>query len=344
MDIRPEWIKNLLLKVGIKDEFQLIALPGGKNNRGFRVQAGRNSLFLKAYFHHPSDHRDRLKTEFNFCEFLWRAGVQTVPQPLAKDRKRHLGLYKYVDGRPLTARDVTRSRVGEATDFFLELNRLRLRPSAKKLSAASEASFSIGGHLNVLEGRVKSLMRIRNESRWHREAITFVEKKLVPEWQRVAFGVEQGAAKLGLSLEKQLPIKDRSLSPSDFGFHNAILTPQRKLCFVDFEYAGWDDLAKAVSDFALQPRIPFPMELLPIFYKPIMKYFKNEKFHRARLNLLFPVFALKWCCIVLNDFLQAKRQPRQFALGLENRDERLARQLEKATKYVRRSNQSEPLF
>ena len=37
-------------------------------------------------------------------------------------------------------------------------------------------------------------------------------------------------------------------SPSDFGFHN-ILCEDGRLNFVDFEYAGIDDLAKSARRF-----------------------------------------------------------------------------------------------
>ena len=42
---------------------------------------------------------------------------------------------------------------------------------------------------------------------------------------------------------------DKCLSPSDFGFHNVIVEKDKILRFIDFEYAGWDDPAKMVSDF-----------------------------------------------------------------------------------------------
>ena len=38
-------------------------------------------------------------------------------------------------------------------------------------------------------------------------------------------------------------------SPSDFGFHNALLKDNGKLCFLDFEYFGRDDPVKLMADF-----------------------------------------------------------------------------------------------
>ena len=44
-----------------------------------------------------------------------------------------------------------------------------------------------------------------------------------------------------------LDIADRCVSPSDFGFHNAIVRGSGEICFIDFEYAGWDDSAQVFS-------------------------------------------------------------------------------------------------
>ena len=64
--------------------------------------------------------------------------------------------------------------------------------------------------------------------------------------------------------------EERCISPSDFGLHNAIRTAA-DIRFIDFEFAGWDDPAKALVNFIfslvfqfqeshqhyLQPCIPF---------------------------------------------------------------------------------------
>ena len=55
--------------------------------------------------------------------------------------------------------------------------------------------------------------------------------------------------------ETELAPQHRCLSPSDFGFHNALLRGRpgvpgaRDWVFLDFEYFGWDDPAKTVPIF-----------------------------------------------------------------------------------------------
>jgi len=55
-------------------------------------------------------------------------------------------------------------------------------------------------------------------------------------------------------MAQALPADETCLSPSDFGFHNALVDPSGALSFLDFEYAGRDDPAKPVSDFFCQPK------------------------------------------------------------------------------------------
>jgi len=53
-----------------------------------------------------------------------------------------------------------------------------------------------------------------------------------------------------------------------------------------------------------------------------------------RARLLFPVFQMKWCCIVLNDFLPDSLARRRFADARLDEGERKAVQLEKARRML----------
>ena len=43
--------------------------------------------------------------------------------------------------------------------------------------------------------------------------------------------------------------------------------------FIDFEYYGWDDPAKMIADFYLQPAVPVPYEYRETFFELVYKYF-----------------------------------------------------------------------
>jgi hypothetical protein len=61
------------------------------------------------------------------------------------------------------------------------------------------------------------------------------------------------AVRSDIPFDAELAADRRTLSPSDFGLHNAIRRPDGSLAFVDFEYFGWDDPAKTLVDFVLHP-------------------------------------------------------------------------------------------
>ena len=135
-----------------------------------------------------------------------------------------------------------------------------------------------------------------------------------------------------MSAGEPLPQSERCLSSSDFGYHNAIETRDGELRFVDFEYAGWDDPAKLVCDFFHQVQVPVPKSHFERFSLSICRLFERPEILRRRIELLMPVFGIKWCCIVLNEFLPTSAERRSFSGGPDRADERerKARQLEKS--------------
>jgi hypothetical protein len=131
-----------------------------------------------------------------------------------------------------------------------------------------------------------------------------------------------------IATEAVLPGAGRCLSPSDFGFHNALVAADGALVFHDFEYAGWDDPAKLVCDFFCQVEVPVPIDQWEGFSAGVIAALGLPAAEQGRMALLLPVYRIKWCCIVLNEFLPAAAQRRAFANG-DGEDRRRA-QLEKA--------------
>ena len=111
-------------------------------------------------------------------------------------------------------------------------------------------------------------------------------------------------------MENEIDIQGRTLSPSDFGFHNAIRRDDGELIFLDFEYFGWDDPAKMISDFVLHPAMELSPSLKARF---VANTAGGNPVLMERLETVFPLFGLKWCLILLNLFLPQYR----FRRGLD---------------------------
>lgn len=323
-------VSDVMAAAGFSDEYRLHQLMGGANNQVFRVDVDGMNALLKVYFHHPDDLRDRLRAEFSFSTFAWEQGVRSLPRPLASDPQNRLGLYEFIPGRPVASHEVTRDLVHQALHFYLEVNRHKHHRDAQALPQASEACFSIADHLRCVERRLEALLAVEDASAIHREVGAFIRGELSAAWRDVLALVRQRARDAGLAIQEDIPTGERCVSPSDFGFHNALWTEAGEVAFIDFEYAGWDDPAKMVCDFFCQPAVPVSLEHLDLVTHTVASELANPTPFLHRVAWLMPACRLKWCCILLNEFVPVGTARRRFAGGTEDADRRKAQQLQKA--------------
>jgi hypothetical protein len=319
-------IEKLLASAGYaRAAVSIEPLPSGGNNRAFKVRAGQEAFFAKAYYHSTRDTRDRLHSEFAFLRHAWDGGLRCIPQPLAREPGLHLGLYEYVEGRRLAPGEVDEERVGEAAQFFAALNAARSRNVGGALPLASEACFSVQEHLAMVDTRLARLTGMQIESPIDREAAEFIAS-IAHAWQEHKRHILAEVAEPEATLRPRW----RCLSPSDFGFHNALVRADGSLCFIDFEYAGWDDPAKAFGDFFSHPGSPVARGHRADFLRVAAQPFEQSEALLGRAGLLEPVFRLKWCCIILNEFLPEAAERRRFANPRMDPERSKAMQLEKA--------------
>jgi hypothetical protein len=314
--------RQLTEQSGLGRPRTLSRLAGGKNNQVYRLDTEAGvPLVLKRYFSDPRDGRDRLSAEWNFLERAWQDGVRAIPQPRARDASAHAALYGFVPGRKLDASELKPAHIDAAADFILAINTRR----HADLSAASDACFSISDHLELVERRLLRLAALDSQAPHAAEAQRLVFATLRPSWGGVRERTVREALARGLDLHHTLSELECGLSPSDFGFHNALATDDGRLIFLDFEYAGRDDPAKLVVDFFCQPEVPVPLAYLDRFIARLAL----DEGAQARCRLLLDVARVKWACILLNDFLPIGAARRAFA-ERSQREARCAAQLEKA--------------
>lgn len=320
----PVAVDRLLAAAGFGPARELVPLAGGANNRVYRVEAENGEAVLKSYFRHPGDPRDRLGAEWAFSRFAWEARLRCLPKPLASDADAGLALFEMVNGRKPAVDDMNADAVEQAADFVRDLNAARRHPLAARLGAASEACFSLAEHLGTVGRRVDRLASVTDL-----EAAAFVRRNLLPTWDVVRAGLIDDAGDMGLSLERTIEPPARCVSPSDFGFHNALVEvePGKRVRFLDFEYAGWDDPAKLVCDFFCQPAVPVPPRYLESFARSVAECFPDARAVLARTRLLLPVYHVKWVCIRLNEFLPTGGRRREFSLPAHELAARRDRQL-----------------
>lgn len=315
-------------------ECQLSALEGGRNNRVYRIDGLAEPVLVKSYFANPKDRRDRFTAERAFYTFLDTNGSRHAPRSLAWDSDRRLGLFTFVVGRKLEANEIDRSAIDAALDFFAETNRDRESAAAARLGDASEACFSIQAHLDLVERRVERIGQIEIADEVAAEASSFVQKKLAPLWKSVRDTAASEFERAGIPFQRELAAAERCISPSDFGFHNAIRRADGTLIFFDFEYGGWDDPAKLTCDFFCQQQKPVSTRFWDQVVSRIWKELGSPPEYGMRALTLYPAYQIKWCCIILNEFLASESARRLFAERSPPSADTRARQLAAAERLL----------
>ena len=324
-------VAALLSKAGFGNSgFQMQPLSASGNNRVFIVHTDSEKIALKWYFNDAADTRDRLGTEFAFLDHAWRMGMRCIPRPIAKDPSENLALYEFVEGEKIDASKVDENLVQQAASFLAALNSPESRTAGTALPPASEGCFSVADHFAMVDARLTRLEIMPVETAAEESALELV-KRINDFWSRTKAHLVLGCESLGLNAETALTNSERCLSPSDFGFHNALLRPDGSVCFIDFEYAGWDDPAKAVGDFFSHPGVAVPHAEFETFMAKVFKPFDHAEQMAKRARLLEPIFQIKWCCIILNEFLPTAAKRRHFADPSTDVSLRKERQLLKAT-------------
>jgi hypothetical protein len=292
---------------------RLTPLRGGRNSRVFLAECvGETQMVVKAYPSCQDDPRERLKTEWDAFVFLKRQGVSWVPAPLYCDTTRQMAIYESIQGEPPLSAKLHSSDIQQAVNALGTLFELGqgLPETRERFAPASEACFSIESVFESLDSRFAILTTCAEGSP---QLHTFLQGELLPFQHELRAWCEATAHKTGVRLAERLPREARTLSPSDFGFHNALRRSKGELVFLDFEYFGWDDPAKTVVDFLLHPAMQLTLEQQQEFLAQCIAAFRGVENLYNRIKLVFPLFGVKWCCILLNEFTRCHLQRRVFS-------------------------------
>jgi thiamine kinase-like enzyme len=320
-------------------------LRAGGNNQVYKLIASDGAFYVaKVYYQNPKDARDRLDSESRGLAFLRDQGVTAIARPLLVYRTGHFVLYEFVDGRPLVvdgrsldAGEPTDVQIVECAKFISTLKDLSSKPEAFSLPSASEACYSFDMAEKIVKSRLARFDDFKARDLMDEAMLDFLRNDFKPALKRVC---ETGAAHLsraGVPVDIELDVSRRTLSPSDFGFHNALVRPTGELVFLDFEYFGWDDPVKMISDFLLHPAMNLNRHQREVFMKAIIPKFAVDKAFVARFKAMHPLFALKWCLIMLNEFLPDEMGRRTFAkAGVIDQEQARKTQLAKARQMLER--------
>ncbi len=303
-----------------------VRVDGGANNQVYKITDDDGRQYaLKYYINGINDMRDRLGAEYSALQFLSENGITSVPSPLAVDRGNNLALYEWIDGESILS--VSDSDMAAAVDFLRTLHGLRSATGADELPFASETCLSpaelvrqIIHRLDVLEQVAESASRLDD----------LINNRIGPCLKHAISRAKMFCDAAHRNFADELEPAYRTFSPADFGFHNALRLADRRIIFFDFEYFGWDEPAKLTSEFVLHPGMSLSEEQKRCFIAETEQLFGADPNYKQRVRALFPLYALRWCLIVLNEFLPDRWSRRLMAGKTLDRELVLDRQLDKA--------------
>jgi hypothetical protein len=313
-------------------------VTGGRNNRVYRAAlADGRMVAAKCYPSQKEDPRDRLGVEFGGLSFLAEQGVgQALPRPLATDREAGVALYEWIEGEAVSASDPAARNPGDvdqALVLLAELHRLRLAPGAEDLPPGSDPCFSGADLAAGIAGRRRRLGEVAEDNELLR---AFLLERFDPALEEAAQRAARSYEAAGMNFDAPVAGTNRTLSPSDFGFHNARRREDGSLVFLDFEYFGWDDPVKMTADILLHPGMVLRADEEAEFRKGLADINREDETYGARLSAMWPLFGLRWCLILLNEFLPERWFRRAYADGGRGRETAQARQLDKSGVMLRR--------
>ena len=176
------------------------------------------------------------------------------------------------------------------------LHQLREIQSFKDFQNASAFLSSGFGFEEQLRSRFKTLF---TGSTTYPDLSKYLQCELSPTLERVLDWTRK-EWKIEPRYTEPLPRSKQTLSPSDFGFHNSLEKSSGQLCFLDFEYFGWDDPVKLIVDFCFHPGMNLSTEQKRAWVEGTFEIYGIDILERLRLT--WPMVALSWCLILLNEY------------------------------------------
>ena len=307
-------------------------VEGRGNSKIFRVESSKGSIALKVYPDLAVDNRLRRNAEWQALKFLQHNKLP-VPKPVQTDAELNWSLIEWIDGSPADTQN--RAHLGQAASFIQSLNQAsRAVSSGSVFGLATEACLNPSVIEIQINNRLAALKSVEDSA-----LRDFVDHSVSPTLVRT---IERTRRLMVGNYDVNLDQRFWTLSPSDFGLHNAIATPQGNLVFFDFEYFGWDDPVKLAADVCLHPGMSLDENAQQYWISEAKRLFADDPNFGVRLNALYPLYAIRWALIMLNEYRTDKIKNRLNAQSRMQTGIRGAQvmQLEKATLMLKNADRT----
>lgn len=278
-------------------DVRLEKLQGGINGDVYKIERDFYKLVIKHYprtvFH---SERNLLLSELEFLRYCAEVAPNFVPKVVDLDEENRCLVIEYINGKLYQSTETLEPKDLERAGEFI--NRINVDLEAAKAYVsmdAAEGYLSIREHLLNVQQRIEELTAncLPEELQTYgSHLLNLFLSKWHAKKEKIEIKLENRI------FEDSISERECCLSPSDFGFHNAIKAEDRGAVFIDFEYAGWDDPSKTLIDIFLQPRVQVNKRDLSYFIKFKHK-FLPKGLNSARHLALYDILYFKWVAIIL---------------------------------------------
>ncbi len=252
--------------------------------------SGQKSI-LKIYPTFNNDNRNRLESEKKFLKYLKLKNIRNCPEIYYANESYNFLVISFIDG--IKIKDYREISLIEIAEFSLRLNKSNLKTKKNSLPLASEASFNVKDIMKLIKSKTKEKeLKFKNHKTDSFFKEWFNNELIVDIYENLKY-IEENFSLQGINDSQKI------ISQSDVGFHNMILK-NKELFFIDFEYAGWDNPMKYISDWILQPDSFFPNEKPLEFFDPIAKTAFNNINWKIEIKPYLLLYRLRWCLILTN--------------------------------------------
>ena len=257
---------------------------------------------LKCFDPEKPSLRPAFEREKHFYRLLKSLNTHQTPVLLASGGEEEgTLLLSRIPGRGLREREINQKVVQQAADFIVSVNQSNDPKIVRSTPMASDACCAISDHLNAGACLVAQTQQCRKHA--DVPTLAFLNDELGPVWQKVLSAVLGQFQTAGIDIRQSLPQKQWILSPGNFDFHNALLTPEKDVCFVDFAQSGWEDPARLINQFFCLGILPLKID----YWDAVIHTLQNLPFldpqFAIRARILLPVYqVIRACLLVLKCF------------------------------------------
>lgn len=282
-------------------------INNGKNSRVYLVNYGLKTFIVKFYV---NDKRDRMKREKMAFSFFAANKFCNVPALLYTDFQNRCSLFQYIKGEKIDENKIVYADIDCFVNFIKQIK--ATGQYSNGIMNAADACLSHRQAIDIIYNRIEKLKQNTstdlsinelNNNELNVKLFNFIENDLNPYWETTNKNIVEISKTNQIPFDSELDKKYQILSPSDFGFHNALRSENGTIFFIDFEYFGWDDPVKLILDFIIHPGMNIDISFKKYFFQKMIKLFLDDEKFKVRIAMYLPVLIIKWILIVLNEFI-----------------------------------------